>query len=60
MAKAELRNVKRALFDNVVDKVDYVELDKVTKIDAATDATYANKITTALAANKTVTIYIEK
>ena len=37
--------------------MDYVELDKVTKIDAATDDTYANKITTALAANKTVTIY---
>ena len=40
--------------------MNYVELDKVTKIDAATDANYANKITTALAANKTVTIYIEK
>ena len=60
MAKAKLENVKRALFDNVVDNVDFVELDKVTKIDAAKDTGYATKITTALQANKTVTIYIEK
>ncbi len=60
MAKAKLENVKRALFDNVVDDVDFVELDKVTKIDAAKDTEYAAKITTALQANKAVTIYIEK